>query len=296
MGSLNHQHNGSVGGIIGDYDSNVVEFYKLLGLEAPTISQISVSLTSCATLAHTGENYLVPTAAGTTMELDATVTGLDYLVPTAAGTTMELAGPSAVVLPTTSVRVIDVEPTAVAFTTTTTSTNDNFDDLRHLVAEIVDRFETPSAPVFRSFENGIFLEGRARGGDADASPGGAISGPQIGRFETPSAPVFRPFENGIFLEGRARGGDADASPGRRPPTLLKRQDEPKLAGHEFERRSNPEPAEDFDLQVEGHEFERRSNPGLAEHSIAFPWTWRSTLSSSIAFPLFRVRSSHSARP
>mgnify|MGYP001184584504 CR=1 FL=1 len=47
IGSLNHQRNGSVGGIIGDSDSNVVEFYKLLGLEAPTISQISVVLPPC---------------------------------------------------------------------------------------------------------------------------------------------------------------------------------------------------------------------------------------------------------
>ena len=63
---------------------------------------------------------------------------------------------------------------------------------------------------------------------------------------------------------------AQASPGRRPPTLLMRQGEPKLAddlsveSHEFEQRSNPAPADGLNLYVESHEFERRSNPGPAD--------------------------------
>ena len=178
--SLSHQRNGSVGGIIGDSDSNVVEFYKLLGLEAPTISQISVSL-SCA---DTSENYLVPTAAGTDgaftdfaylvsttaagtdgafTDLDARpsaiVTGLNYLADSdlgpralhVTGTTIasDSAGPSAVV----SGRVIDVEPSAVA--TTTTTTDDNFASLRCLFTDFAAQASLgrcPPTPLMRQDE------------------------------------------------------------------------------------------------------------------------------------------------
>ena len=113
--------------MMSDSDSSVVEFYELLGLEAPTFS-----LTSFIDLDGSLSN-----AAGTLAMDNVTAAGtlaMDTNVVDAFSTAA--AGPSAVVFPVIATdRVIDVGPSAVAFATTTTTTDDSFASLRSLLAD-----------------------------------------------------------------------------------------------------------------------------------------------------------------